>query len=177
CWYVYSYAQKPVLASHSSGRALANRPSNIPDAMLRAVARNGGAVCVNYNPGFLDAEYAKAEQAVTAAVLKRGLAPKATWQALQSECGRLPKVPLARLVDHIDHIAKVAGVDHVCLGSDFDGITGTPAGLEDGSKLPALTRELRQRGYSPADLEKILGQNTLRVLAENEPATKPGAAR
>jgi len=69
-------------------------------------------------------------------------------------------------------------VDHVCLGSDFDGITGTPAGLEDGSKLPALTRELRKRGYSPADIEKILGQNTLRVLAENErPLGKPGAVR
>ena len=177
-WDVIRYVRKPVLASHSSARALANVPRNMTDAMLKAVARNGGAVCVNYNPGFLDAEYAKAEQALSAAVFKRGLAPKLTWQTLKSECARLPKVPLARLVDHIDHIAKVAGVDHVCLGSDFDGITGTPAGLEDGSKLPALTRELRKRGYSPADIEKILGQNTLRVLAENErPLGKPGAAR
>lgn len=177
-WDVIRYVKKPVLASHSSARALANVPRNMTDAMLKAVARNGGAVCVNYNPGFLDAEYAKAEQTINTAVFKRGLAPKLTWQTIKSECARLPKVPLSRLIDHIDHIAKVAGVDHVCLGSDFDGITGTPAGLEDGSKLPALTRELRLRGYSPADIEKILGQNTLRVLAENEPApARPGAAR
>jgi len=169
-WDVIRYVKKPVLASHSSARALANVPRNLTDAMLKAVARNGGAVCVNYNPGFLDADYGKAEQALTAAVLKRGLEPRAAWQTLKSECARLPKVPLSKLIDHIDHIAKVAGIDHVCLGSDFDGITGTPAGLEDGSKLPAITAELRKRGYSPADVEKILGENTLRVLAANEPA-------
>jgi membrane dipeptidase len=169
-WDVIRYVKKPVLASHSSARALANVPRNLTDAMLKAVARNGGAVCVNYNPGFLDADYGKAEQALTAAVLKRGLEPRVAWQTLKSECARLPKVPLSKLIDHIDHIAKVAGIDHVCLGSDFDGITGTPAGLEDGSKLPAITAELRKRGYSPADVEKILGENTLRVLAANEPA-------
>jgi membrane dipeptidase len=78
-------------------------------------------------------------------------------------------VPLARLIDHIDHVARVAGVDHVCLGSDFDGVAATPAGLEDASKLPALTVELRKRGYTPGEVEKILGGNTLRVLEANEP--------
>jgi len=88
---------------------------------------------------------------------------------VREETARLPPVPLARLVDHIDHVAKVAGIDHVCLGSDFDGVPATPAGLEDTSKLPALTAELRRRGYGPADVEKILGGNVLRVLAANEP--------
>jgi membrane dipeptidase len=89
---------------------------------------------------------------------------------VREEVARLPGVPLARLVDHIDHIAKVAGIDHVCLGSDFDGIPATPVGLEDVSKLPALTAELVRRGYAPGDTETILGGNVLRVLAANEPA-------
>ena len=173
-WDVIRYVKRPVLASHSSARALTNVPRNMSDAMLKAVARNGGAVCVNYNPGFLDETYAKAEQALSAAVGRRGLSAEAAWLVVKKESAQLPKVPLARLIDHIDHIAKVAGVDHVCLGSDFDGITATPAGMEDASKLPALTSELRKRGYGPAEVEKILGGNTLRVLEENEQgAAKP----
>ncbi len=172
-WDVIRYVQKSVLASHSSARQLANVPRNMTDPMLRAVSGNGGAVCVNFGPAFLDQDFAAGEQAAFAHVRTLGLPPKESWQAVREEVSRLPPVPLARLVDHIDHIAKVAGVDHVCLGSDFDGIPATPVGLEDAAKLPALTAELRRRGYAPADVEKILGGNVLRVLAANEPAA-PG---
>jgi len=140
------------------------------DPMLRAVARNGGAVCVNFGPAFLDRDFYAREQAVFARVRGLGLPPKESWRTVREEVARLPGVPLARLVDHIDHIAKVAGIDHVCLGSDFDGIPATPVGLEDASKLPALTAELVRRGHAPGDIEKILGGNVLRVLAANEPA-------
>src|SRR5947199_344249 len=138
-------------------------------ALLRAVARNGGAVCVNDGSAFLDQDFYAREQAVWARVRGLGLPPRELWRTVREETARLPPVPLARLVDHIDHVAKVAGIDHVCLGSDFDGVPATPAGLEDTSKLPALTAELRRRGYGPADVEKILGGNVLRVLAANEP--------
>ena len=169
-WDVVRYARKPVIASHSSARELANVPRNLSDPMLRAVARNGGAVCVNYGPAFLDQDFYAREQAVFARVRGLGLPPKESWRTVREEVARLPGVPLARLVDHLDHVAKVAGIDHVCLGSDFDGIPATPVGLEDASKLPALTAELVRRGYAPGDIEKILGGNVLRVLAANEPA-------
>jgi len=171
-WDVIRYARKPVIASHSSARQLANVPRNMTDAMLRAVARNDGAVCVNYGPSFLDQDFYAGEQAAMARVSALGLPPKELWRTVRAEVARLPPVPLARLVDHIDHVATVAGIDHVCLGSDFDGIPATPAGLEDVSKLPALTVELRRRGYGPADVEKILGGNVLRVLAANEPTAR-----
>src|SRR2546425_1061385 len=169
-WDVIRYARKPIIASHSSSRALANVPRNMTDAMLKAVARNGGAVCVNYGPGFLDEDFFKAEQAIWARTRTLGLAPKELWRTVREEVTRLPPVPLSRLIDHIDHMARGAGVDQVCLGSDFDGIAATPAGLENVSKLPALTAALGRRGYAPADVEKILGGNILRVLEANEPA-------
>jgi membrane dipeptidase len=168
-WDVIRYVRRPVIASHSSARQLANVPRNMSDPMLRAVARNGGAVCVNYGPAFLDQEAFAREQAIWAQATARHLPPKELWRTVREEASRLPPVPLARLVDHIDHMAKVAGMDHVCLGSDFDGIPTTPAGLEDVSRLPALTAELERRGYAPPDVEKILGGNVLRVLEANEP--------
>jgi membrane dipeptidase len=173
-WDVIRYARKPVIASHSSARELANVPRNMTDAMLRAVARNGGAVCVNFGPAFLDQDYFAREQAVMARVRALSLPPDRFWPTVRAEASQLPPVPLSRLVDHIEHVARVAGIDHVCLGSDFDGIPTTPAGLEDVSKLPALTAELRRRGYGPADVEKILGGNVLRVLAADEPAGARG---
>jgi membrane dipeptidase len=169
-WDVIRYVQTPVIASHSSARELANVPRNMSDPMLRAVARNGGAICVNFGPAFLDQDFYAGEQAVWARARQLGLPPRELYRTVQEEVARLPPVPLSRLVDHIDHIVKVAGIDHVCLGSDFDGITATPAGLEDASKLPALTAALRGRGYPAADVEKILGGNVLRVLAANEAA-------
>ena len=169
-WDVIRYVKKPVIASHSSARQLANVPRNMSDPMLRAVAHNGGAVCVNFGPAFLDQDFSAGEQAAFGRARALGLPAKELWRTVREEAARLPPVPLSRLVDHIEHVARVAGIDHVCLGSDFDGIPATPAGLEDASKLPALTAELRRRGHAPADVEKILGGNVLRVLAANEPA-------
>jgi len=171
-WDVIRYARKPVIASHSSARQLANVPRNLSDPMLRAIARNGGAVCVNYGPAFLDQEYFVREQAVWSRVRALGLPRREFWRTVRAEAAQLTPVPLSRLVDHIEHVARVAGIDHVCLGSDFDGIPSAPAGLEDVSKLPALTAALRARGYGQADLAKILGGNVLRVLAANEPARR-----
>ncbi len=173
-WDVIRYVKKPVIASHSSARQLANVPRNMSDPMLRAVAHNGGAVCVNFGPAFLDQDFSAGEQAIWARARTLGLPPREMYATVREQVSRLPPVPLARLVDHIDHVAKVAGIDHVCLGSDFDGIPATPAGLEDASKLPALTAELRRRGHAPADVEKILGGNVLRVLAANEAAGQSG---
>jgi membrane dipeptidase len=168
----------PVIASHSSARALADRPRNMTDDMLRAVRDNGGAVCVNFGPEFLDAEWARKLDALEKSVDIGGIArehaldPKAAqvaiWHKLKELATSLPPVPAARVVDHIEHVARVAGVDHVCLGSDFDGVPSTPAGLEDVSKLPFVTRELMRRGFSSDDVRKILGENVLRVLQANE---------
>src|SRR5262249_14163054 len=148
----------------SSARALADVPRNMTDAMLEAVARNGGAVCVNFGPEFLDADFFNAQKVIRDEARGLGLGPRETWAVMRDKVRQLKPVPLARLVDHIEHIVKVAGVDHVCLGSDFDGVAGRLAGLEDVSKLPALTDSLRARGFAEADVEKILGGNVLRVL-------------
>jgi len=166
-WDAIRYAKKPVLLSHSSSRALANVPRNVTDAMLRAVAHNGGAVCVNYNPSFLDADYSRRQAPLWAAT--RDVPLDQRFSRMQELSAQLPPVPLARLADHIQHMVEVAGVDHVCLGSDFDGIPSLPADLDDASHLPALTAELRRRGVTAADLRKILGENTLRVMGQSEP--------
>src|SRR6185295_2677759 len=153
-WDVVRYARKPIIASHSSARALANVPRNMTDAMLKAVARNGGAVCINYGSEFLDEGFSRAQQAVWARVRTLGLDPRQTWRTVRDEVARLPPVSLSRLIDHIEHVAQVAGIDHVCLGSDFDGVAATPLGLENVSKLPAVTAALRARGYAPANVER-----------------------
>jgi len=166
-WDAIRATTKPVLATHSSARALTNIPRNMTDAMLKAVAANGGAVCVNFGSAFLDDAFHKAEGGVWAK--KRSGPPWETWKEIRTDSAAIqPQVPLARLLDHIQHVAKVAGVDHTCLGSDFDGVPVTPVGMEDVSKLPAITAGLRARGLSPADVEKILGGNVLRVLEANE---------
>jgi membrane dipeptidase len=165
-WDVIRHAKKPVILSHSSSRAIANVPRNVTDAMLRAVAQNGGAVCVNFNPAFLDADYFRKQGPLWAAA--RDLPPDEGWRRVVETSAQLPPVPLSRLVDHILHMIEVAGVDHVCLGSDFDGIPSLPAGLADASHLPALTEALAHRGLSLADLRKVLGGNTLRVLEASE---------
>jgi membrane dipeptidase len=135
--------------------------------MLKAVAKNGGAVCVNFGASFVDAAFHEKEKAIWEK--KRGGPPSQMWRQIKADAAQLaPRVPLARLVDHIEHVAKVAGVDHTCLGSDFDGMPAFPVGLEDVSKLPALTAALQGRGFSASDLEKILGGNVLRVLEANE---------
>jgi membrane dipeptidase len=167
-WDAVRASEKPVLASHSSARELTNIPRNMTDAMLKAVAKNGGAVCVSFGSSFVDAAFHEKERVVWKKDRKGPFA--AIWPQIRAEASAItPQVPLARLVDHIEHVAKVAGVDHTCLGSDFDGMPAFPIGLGDVGKLPALSAALKARGFSDADLEKILGGNVLRVLEANEP--------
>jgi len=171
----------PVIASHSSCRALCSAPRNMTDDMMRALAKNGGVIQINFHVGFLSQEYADAAKAASPAQRERAAEMEKKCgdneackvlggQRLSDEAtarGELPVVSYQRIVDHIDHAVKVAGVDHVGLGSDFDGSV-LPRGMEDVSHYGRITEELIRRGYSDADIEKILGGNTLRVMAEVE---------
>jgi len=181
-WDTIATTKAPVIASHSSSRALTNHPRNMTDDMLRAVAKNGGVVQVNFFNAFIDEDYRKAseaqakerEAAVNDAIAKQKAAGK-TVTYLDSDrierewAAKIPRPPLKALIDHIDHIAKVAGIDHVGLGSDFDGVSGaTPQGINSAADLPKITQALLDRGYSAEDIHKILGGNTLRVFREVE---------
>jgi membrane dipeptidase len=148
----------PVIASHSSARALNGHRRNMSDDQLRAVARNGGVVNVNFYSAFIDPAFlAKADS------IEKNLPPAAQPVALQA----LPRPRLSILLDHFDHIAKVAGVDHVGLGSDFDGVSGLlPAGMDDVTRLPLIAQGLLDRGYSATDVKKILGGNMMRVMEQ-----------
>jgi membrane dipeptidase len=173
---VIETSRAPIIASHSSARAIANHPRNLSDEMLRALAKNGGVVMVNFYDGFLDprrAEIALQERSFEDELRKkfpndreRAQAEMEKWRAEHKQ----PRTPLSVLIDHIDHIAKVAGIDHVGLGSDFDGVPvdGLPAGMEDISKLPEITYELMKRSYSDVDIKKVLGENFLRVMSRVE---------
>ena len=172
----------PVIASHSSARALTNHPRNMTDDMLRAVAKNGGVVQVNFYNGFIDETYRKADEAQTKdrdaavkAYIDQLKAAGKTVSYLDSDrverewTAKIPRPPLSSLIDHIDHIAKVAGIDHVGLGSDFDGVAGaTPQGIDSAADLPKITQALLDRGYSADDIRKVLGGNLLRVFREAE---------
>jgi membrane dipeptidase len=166
-WDAIRYVKKPVIASHSSARQIANVPRDLTDAQIRAVAKNGGAVCINYWPGFLDGDFARAAVPLRAKIEK--LPREQREAAFVAERENLPHVSYTRIADHVDHIVQVAGIDHVCLGSDYDGVPFLPDGMDDVGKLPLLTAELRRRGYSPDQVRKVLGLNTLRVLQANEP--------
>jgi membrane dipeptidase len=169
-------SQAPVIASHSSCRALADQPRNMTDDMLRALSKNGGIVMINFYDAFLDqskVEFSKREREVESDLAKqyptdpvRVQDELEKWRASQ----HLARTPLSKLIDHIDHAVKIAGIDHVGIGSDFDGVpfTGLPEGMEDISKLPNITYELMKRGYSDADIKKILGESFLRVMSEVE---------
>lgn len=179
-------SKAPVIASHSSCRALCNVPRDMTDDMLRAVAKNDGVVDINFYDGFLDQNfadaYAKVEPAIDADVKAAREARAREGKRLtyleesqidEKHYAGLPIPSYTRVADHIDHAVQVAGVDHVGLGSDFDGISGlAPRGLEDCSKLPNLVRELARRGYSEDDLVKILGGNVLRVMRQVEQVSK-----
>jgi membrane dipeptidase len=172
----------PVIASHSSARALTNHPRNMTDDMLRAVAKNRGVVQVNFYNAFIDENYRKAQEAqkkdrddAVKAYTDQIKAAGKTVTYIDSERierewnAKIPRPPLSSLVDHIDYIAKVAGIDHVGLGSDFDGVSGaTPAGIDSAADLPKITQALLDRGYSADDIRKILGGNILRVFREAE---------
>jgi membrane dipeptidase len=173
---VIRVATAPIIASHSSARALCDVPRNLSDDQLRAVGKNGGVVMINFFPGYVDPAYAAAQKAFRAKHAKEIEAlfkghPKlseARAAFLKMGGASLPKTPLSAVVDHIEHVAKIAGVDHVGLGSDFDGVPALPEGLEGVDGLPKITLELVKRGWSDADVKKVLGENFLRVLAEAE---------
>ncbi|MGA3135439.1 MAG: dipeptidase [Terracidiphilus sp.] len=185
-------SRAPVIASHSSARALCDAPRNMTDEMLRAVAHyggpnsKGGVVQVNFYSGFLSQSWRDAQKAIEPEAEKAIQAlqdkakaegkelPYAEIAKIQRQfADRIPRPPLSVLIDHIDHIAKVAGVDHVGLGSDFDGIAGqTPQGLDSAADLPKITEALMAHGYSAEDCRKILGGNLLRVFREVEQVAK-----
>jgi membrane dipeptidase len=182
----------PVIASHSSARALCDAPRNMTDDMLLAVANSGGpgskggVVDVNFYSGFISQAYRDAMKTVGPEAEKAVADAKAKAKAegrefvyadeekiQRSYADRIPRPPLSMVIDHIDHIAKVAGIDHVGLGSDFDGVSGQlPEGLDSPADLPKITAALMARGYSAEDCRKILGGNLLRVFREVEAVSK-----
>jgi membrane dipeptidase len=176
---VLEVSKAPVFASHSSCRALCDSPRNMTDDMIRDLAKHGGVIQINYHVGFLSQEYRNFEGAhpeivkeITEEVKKRcgtdeacaGVAGDQVVRDFMKE-GKLPKVDWTAIVDHIDHAVRIAGADHVGLGSDFDGAV-MPLGMEDVTHLPQITDALLKKGYSESDIRKILGENTLRVLSE-----------
>ena len=183
-WDIINTSQKPVIATHSNCRAIANVARNLNDEMIQALARKGGVVCVVFYPEFLEPGWSEKKKRVDAEIAP--LVRKANDQETRSPAWkkiardrvriteyarRLPAVKVARIVDHIDHIVKLVGIDAVGIGSDFDGIQAVPQDLSSIADLPNLTKELLRRGYSEADLDKILGGNILRVMEEVEKGT------
>ena len=172
-------SKTPIFASHSSCRSICNAARNMTDDMMRELSKHGGVIQINYHVGFLSQEFRDFENAhpevekeINEEVKKRCGDNEACKLSMGDqvvrdfmESGKLPKVNWTLIVDHIDHAVKVAGVDHVGLGSDFDGAV-MPIGMQDVTHLPQITDALLKKGYSEADIRKILGENTLRVLTE-----------
>jgi membrane dipeptidase len=174
-------SKAPVFASHSSCRAICDAPRNMTDDMMKALGAKNGVIQINYHVGFLSQEFRNAEKAnpelgktIAAEVQKRCgdnescsliVGDQVTREYVQK--GVLPRVEYNKIIEHIDHAVKAAGIDHVGLGSDFDG-ANMPFGMEDAAKLPQITEALLRKGYSEGDIKKILGENTLRVMAEVE---------
>src|SRR6266436_9346138 len=180
-WDIVNTSTKPVIATHSGCRAITDVPRNLTDDMIVALAKTGGVVNVIFYPEHIEPGYSEKKKRVDEQI--SSLAQRAS----EAEPGdaahkklardrvrreeylkRLPPVTVARIVDHIDHIVKLVGVDHVGIGSDFDGVQVVPAGLKSVADLPNLTKELLRRGYSESDIDKILGGNMLRVMEETE---------
>ncbi len=174
-WDVIEVSRAPVIASHSSCRALANNPRNMTDTMMKAAAKKGGVIQINFHREFLDngaSEYGKKAQPIWRELLAGKPEPEDYTKLLQEirrRIGPPPKVSWERIVEHIEHAIKVVGIDHVGIGSDFDGAL-MPEGMEDCTQLPRITEALLRKGYSDADVRKILGENTLRLMTEVEQA-------
>jgi membrane dipeptidase len=178
---VLEISRAPVIASHSCCRALCDAPRNLDDAMIKALASRGGVIHITFHDGFLSQEYAKANRALAAEVASnekivgqqfgeneaRNLMELQRLSDESIRAGKLPQVSWEKIVDHIDHAVRIAGAGHVGIGSDFDGAF-MPEGMEDASKIPRITEGLLLRGYDEADIKKILGENTLRVMADAE---------
>ena len=168
-----SVTSKPVIVSHSSMRAISPVPRNVTDEMLWALAKNGGVIGISFGEGFVNPKDA---EALESAIKTETTGPALTGRALDDYAaedvrnlfGTRLKVAatVADVADHIDHAVRIAGIDHVGIGSDFDGVSGPPNGLDDVSKMPALIEVLLQRGYAERDVKKILGENYLRVIRE-----------
>lgn len=161
----------PVIYSHSSARAIARHVRNVPDSILRLVPANGGVVMVNFNPPFVSEArrlHDARRDSALAAMRAAGVDSLVRRDSLRAWIERAPAVTMQQVADHIDHIRRLVGVDHVGLGSDFDGISSVPAGLEDVSKFPDLLAELLRRGWTEPDVKKVAGLNALRVLREAE---------
>jgi membrane dipeptidase len=163
----------PVMFSHSSARALCDVPRNVPDSVLRQVASNGGIVMVTFVPGFISQDVAtKARERRDALKVRlEGVVDEAEKKRITDELTaqyKTKNATLSQVADHIEHIRRIAGIDHVGLGGDYDGTDDLPDGLEDVSKYPALLAELLRRGFTDADVRKLAGENILRVWAANE---------
>jgi membrane dipeptidase len=173
-------SKAPLIASHSSCRALCDAKRNMTDQMIKDLAAKGGVIQINYHVGFLSEEFMNADKnpeiakAIASEVEKR-CGDKEGCQLIEGDRitreyvqqGKLPRVDYTRIIDHIDHAVKLVGADHVGLGSDFDG-ANMPFGMEDATKLPQITEALLRKGYSEEDVRKILGENTLRLMTEVE---------
>jgi len=176
---VLETSRAPVIASHSCCRALCDAPRNLDDAMIQALASRGGVIHITFHVGFLSQEYANASRALAPEISSNEQAVSKKFgenearnlmelQRLSDESIRvrkLPQVSWEKIVEHIDHAVRIAGADHVGIGSDFDGAF-MPAGMEDASKFPRITEGLLQLGYNEDDIRKILGLNTVRVMAD-----------
>jgi membrane dipeptidase len=169
---------KPVLLSHSSVWNICPVFRNVKDEQIKAVAKNGGVICINFYSGFISKEYdqrssflngtfKKKMQDSLMAVLNDSVAVNKAWNTYYDAEMRKVRPTLAQTVDHIDYIVKLVGADYVGIGSDFDGVSSLPIGLEDVTTYPKITEELTRRGYSKADIKKILGENVLRVMKAN----------
>lgn len=180
-WDIVNTSTKPIIASHSNARSIANVPRNLDDEMIRALAKTGGVVCVVFYPEFLEPGWSEKKKQVDAEIAplvqkasdeERGSAAQKKMARdrvrLEEYKRRLPPVSVTRIVDHIDHIVRLVGINHVGLGSDFDGIMAVTADLSNIAELPNLTRELLKRGYKEEDIHKILGGNILRVMEQVE---------